>query len=175
MFADWLEETRRAKQGQDKRKRSQLALHTCFAGCTRGAEACSTALSLPDVSHASPDNANRNTDRAAQVHWVCERPAPTAARTTAPPPPPLTCVAIRYSRVRSVPFFHIAPSPARRPAMPYTVKSNTRAHTIWKGRVTSSCTGEHQGHRRVQTRVRTEGRALRIRCYAWWPPCCGVD
>lgn len=49
-----------------------------------------------------------------------------------------TCTAMRDSSVLTTPFSRMNRVPGLSPAMPYTVKQNTRALTIWKGVVAAT-------------------------------------
>jgi hypothetical protein len=50
----------------------------------------------------------------------------------------LTCTAMRDRSVLTTPFSQMKRAPGLRPAMPYTVKQNTRAEMIWKGVVAAT-------------------------------------
>ena len=54
--------------------------------------------------------------------------------------PDPTCTAMRLMSVVSVPLAQMAPAELRRPAMPYTMKVNTKLLTSWKGSVAVTCT-----------------------------------
>lgn len=74
---------------------------------------------------------SQNANRRKVLPACCQH----AARTVPASP---TCTAMRDSRVEVTPFSRMNRVPGLRPAMPYTVKQNTRAEMIWKGVVAAT-------------------------------------